>query len=151
MTCCPHTMWQTAAIAHCRAFLANVPCLPYSVRSGRRAPTSEVGLFVPPPPPTCVVACCDVSSRSASDHATEAVHVVAVCWCSRQRGRAARSVQTPHGSARRHVRRSSQNPKIRVRFRELSERGIIPNPKIPSPVPVSKGAKRAPPRTAKLL
>ena len=40
-------------------------------------------------------------------------------------------MQTPHGSARRHVRRSSQNPKIRVRFRELSERGIIPNPKIP--------------------
>ena len=77
--------------------------------SGVGAERPLQGLFVsPPPPPTCAVAA-DVSSRSARGHATEAV--VAVCWRSRQRGRAARAVQTPHGSARRHVDHpESQHP-----------------------------------------
>ena len=82
--------------------------------SGVGAERPLQGLFVsPPPPPTCAVAA-DVSSRSARGHATEAV--VAVCWRSRQRGSAARAVQTPHGSARRHVDHpESQHPESGAR------------------------------------
>ena len=149
MTCCPHTMWgrQQRSLTVENSWQTFYASRTVSGVGAERPLQRSVSL--------CrrrrqhVWWHADVSSRSARDHATEAV--VAVCWSSRQRGRAARSVQTPHGSARRHVRRSSQNPKIRVRFRELSERGIIQNPKIPNLVPVSKGAKRPPPRTAKLL
>ena len=116
--CCPHTMWQTAAIALCS---------PSSIPGKRSMPPVQCPEWAPSA--HFKVSLCrrrrrqharwhaDVSSRSARGHATEAV--VAVCWRSRQRGRAARAVQTPHGSARRHVDHpESQHPESGACARE---------------------------------
>ena len=121
--CCPHTMWQTAAIALCS---------PSSIPGKRSMPPKQCPEWAPSA--HFKVSLCrrrrrqharwhaDVSSRSARGHATEAV--VAVCWRSRQRGSAARAVQTPHGSARRHVDHpESQHPESGARQGREGEKG----------------------------